>query len=249
MTAPIILAKGSHDHRGDDDCGNPQRCFYEWYNWITRQEHTDDRPPGVSPVLHQFGMSLNDCLPDDRRQQLVRFLPNGADRLAGTEHDGKDEARGYLALDWLIRVHVPAWLELAGLTAEAAALRDLRRIDDLAAAEAAGPVMREASSKAAAAWDAAGDAAWAAAGAAAGDAAWDAAWAAAWAAARDAAGAAAGAAAWAAAWAAARAAAGAAAWAAARAAADKRLAPTVAALQDRAVALYDAMITGEQPGA
>ena len=199
MTANITLAKGSHPP--GQDCGNPQRCLFEWYNWITRQRQTDDRPPGVSSVLHTFGMRLNDCLPDDRRQQLVRFLPNGADRLAGTEGDGKDEIRGYLALDWLIRTYAPAWLDLAGLTAEATALRDLRRIADLVAAQSAGPVVREASAKA----DAARNAAWDAAGDAARDAARD--------------------------------------------AADKRLAPTVDLLQDSAVALYDAMITGEQPGA
>ena len=176
MTHPaIVLARGGHP-APPDDCGNPERCLFEWYNWLTRQQHTDSRPPGVSPVLHAFGMSLNDALPDDRRQELKWFLPNGTDRLAGTEHDGLDETRGYIALDWLIRTYTPAWLDLAGLTAEAGALRDLRRIADLVAALAAGPVVRNASSKAAAAWAAAGAAARAAAGAAAGAAAWDAAW-------------------------------------------------------------------------
>lgn len=147
----ITLARGNHP-APPDDCGNPQRCLFEWYNWLTRATHTAARPP----VLHTFGMRLNDILPDDRRQELVRFLPNGEDRLAGTEHDGKDETRGYIALDWLIRTYTPTWLDLAGLTAEAGALRDLRRISDLAAARAAGPVVRDARSKANAAWAAAG---------------------------------------------------------------------------------------------
>ena len=219
----ITLAKGSHD----GDCDDPQRCLFEWYNWLTRQKHTDSCPPGVSPVLHAYGVQLNDALPDDKRQQLKRFLPNGADRLAGTASDGLDETRGYIALDWLIRTWTPAWLDLAGLTAEAAALRDLRRITDLVAAQQARPVVLAGRDKAdaawaaawdaarAAAWDAAGAAAWAAAGAAAWAAAGDAAWDAAWAAAGDAAGDAAGAAAGDAAWAAARDAARDAAWAAA----------------------------------
>ena len=59
--------------------------------------------------------------------------------MVGTAGDGKDQARSYLALDWLIRTYTPAWLELAGLTAEAQELRDLRRIVDMVAAEAAGP--------------------------------------------------------------------------------------------------------------
>ena len=168
-TPPIVLAKGNHP---DDPCENAERCLFEWYNWLTRHQHTDDRPPGVSPVLHQFGMRLNDVLPDGTRQQLVRFLPNGADRLAGTAGDGKDEVRGYLALDWLVRVSLPAWLDLAGLTEESLALRGLKPVRHMEAASAAGPVVRAAAAKAAAARDAAGDAARAAAGAAAGAAAW-----------------------------------------------------------------------------
>jgi hypothetical protein len=176
--ATITLAKGGHD--GEDSCGgSPQRCLFEWYNWLTRDEHTDACPPGVSRVLHSFGIALNDLLPDDRRQELVRYLPNGTSPLAGTD-DGRDEARGYLALDWLIRTYTPAWLDLGGLMADAGALRSLQPVTDMVTAEAAGPEVRAARDRA----YAAGAAAWAAAR----DAAWDAAWAAAGAAARDAAG-------------------------------------------------------------
>ncbi len=232
----IHLAKGAHHDDGTGDC---DRCFIEWYNWLTRRQQTDDRPPGVSPVLHRFSMQLNDMLPEDTRQELARFLPNGADRLAGTESDGKDETRGYLALDWLVRTYLPAWLDLAGLADETAAVRDLAPVADTETIAAAGLVVRAVRDKAAAAGDAAGAAVWAAAGAdawaaagdaaraaagdaagaAAGDDAGDDAGAAAGAAAgddaRDAARAAARTAARAAAWAAAGAAAGAAAWAAA----------------------------------
>ena len=166
--AVIVLAKGSHP-APPQACGNPERCYWEWYNWLTRQQHTDGRPSTVSTVLWHFGMSLNDVLPDDRRQELVRFLPHGADRVAGTADDGKDETRGYIALDWLIRTYTPVWMDLAGLSEEATALRDLRRIADLVAAQSAGPVVIAARSKAAAAWDAA----WDAAGDAARDAARD----------------------------------------------------------------------------
>ena len=280
MKTRIKLVKGS-----GHDCADGAGCLFEWFNYLTRQVSTDSRPADVSPVLHTFGMRLNDALPNDKRQLLARYLPNGSSPLAGTYQDGKDETRGYIALDWLIRTYTPAWLDLATLTAEAAALRDLRRIADVAAAQAAGPVVRNSRGKAAAAGAAAGDAAVAAAGdaarAAARDAAGDAARDAARAAARDAAGdaavaaavaaaraaardaaeaaavaaaraaarAAAEAAAVAAARAAARAAAEAAAVAAARAAARDAVAPTVALLQDSAIALYDVLIAGEWPGA
>ena len=159
----IVLYKGAHS---DTECADGQRCLFEWYNWLARQVNTDTRPPGVSPVLHQFGMALNDRLPDSKRQELAVLLPNGTSPLAGTETDGRDETRGYMALDWLLRTFAPAWLDLAGLAGEASALRDFRRVADLAAAQAIRPHVDTASAKASAAWDAAWDAAGAAAGAA-----------------------------------------------------------------------------------
>jgi hypothetical protein len=195
----LTLAKGGHQTR---DQGV---CLMEAAAWLAGQPHTD-HPPCVSPVLGMFGRNLNDVLLDDTRQLLKPYIRP----MLGTAGDGNDEARSYLALDWLIRTYLPAWLDLAGL-AEAGAVRGLASVTDLEAARAAGPVVRAAAVKAAAAgaaaWDAARDAAWAAAR----DAAWDAA--------RDAARDAAGAAAWAAAGDAAWAAAGDAAWAAAGAAA------------------------------
>ncbi len=156
----LRLGKGSHDDPTDG------LCVMEAVAYWASEPHTD-RPACVSTVLIDFGQNLNDRLPDDKRQRLIPLVPP----LVGTRGDGLDEARGYLALDWLIRTYTPAWLDLAGLSAEAQELRALRRIADMAAAEAAGPVVRSARSKAAAAWDAAWDAARAAAGAAAGDAA------------------------------------------------------------------------------
>src|SRR5579875_3073790 len=161
----LTLSKGAHNSRDDGV------CLLEAVAWEAGEPHTD-APACVSPVLAQFGRSLNDVLPDDKRQHLQRYRRP----MIGTAGDGLDEQRGYVALDWMIRTWTPAWLDLAGLTAEAQALRDLRRIADLVAARAAAPVVRAGREKAAAARDAARDAAWAAAR----DAAWAAAWAAAW---------------------------------------------------------------------
>ena len=156
----LTLAKGGHEDRTEGT------CLLEAVAWFAGEPHTD-RPSCTSVVLGSMGRGLNDVLPDEKRQQLVPFVP----RMVGTAGDGHDEARSYLALDWLIRTYTPAWLDLAGLTAEAQALRDLRRIVDLVSAQAAGPVVRAGRDKAAAAGAAAWDAAWDAAGDAAGDAA------------------------------------------------------------------------------
>ena len=171
----ITLAKGSHETRESGV------CLMEAVAWWAGRTHGDN-PPCVANVLGVYGRNLNDVLDDDKRQLLKRYIP----LLPGTAADGKDETRAYIALDWLIRTYTPAWLDVAGLSEEAAALRDVRRIADVAAAAAAAPVIRRAADKSAAARGAAGDAAWDAARAAAWDAAWaaarDAAWAAAWAA-------------------------------------------------------------------
>jgi hypothetical protein len=235
--------------------------------WFAGERHTD-RPACVSPLLAAAGRTLHDELPDARRQELVPLIP----RLAWTAGDGLDERRGYMALDWVVRVWAPAWLDGAGLTVQAAALRSLRPVTGRAAAVAAARVALEVQQAASAARAAARAAAWAAAG----DTAWDAARAAVrdaggnamrvavqvatWDAVRaavdwdDAGTAAAQDAACDAMWdvvhAAAEAAAAwaAAAWAAAaQAAARDALAPTASQLQDSAISLYAQMITGEGP--
>jgi hypothetical protein len=242
MTAPALdldtvhLAAGGHHAREDGV------CLLEAAAWFAGREHTAN-PPCVSPVLTVFGQRLNDVLPDDRRQQLRPLIP----RLVGTTGDGRDEVRGLMALDWLVRVYTPAWLRLVpALVSDADALAGIGPVDSLEAAAAVGDMVREVASRAAAAGAAAGVAAGAAAGVAA------------WVAAGVAAGAAAGAA-WVAAgdaWVAAGAAwvAAGAAWVAAGAAwvagvaagvaAGARLQPTVEELQQSAVDLYDRMITG-----
>lgn len=236
MTAALDLSK-VHLDKGAHNDPTDGHCLMEVVALFRGIPFTD-QPPCVSPVLRTYGIGLNDQWGDVQRQTLVPFIP----RLPGTAGDGQDEARSYLALDWLIRTYTPAWLDLAGLTGVAGELRALRRIVDLAAAQSAGPLVREAQTKAAAAGGAARDAAEAAARdaaraaaeAAAGDAAGDAAWAAA----RDAAWDAAEGAARDAAWGAARAA----AWDAARDAARDALKPTVELLQASALDLFDRMI-------
>src|SRR5438067_11627652 len=149
-----VLAEGSHDSFDEG------ACAMEWVSYLAGEGFTD-APECASRVLRTFTINLNDTWEAEDRQRLVPFLP----RMVGTAKDGKDETRSYLALDWLIRTYTPAFLDLANLPEEAQALRDLRRIVDMASAEAAGPVVRAGREKAHAAWDAAwaaaGDAAWA----------------------------------------------------------------------------------------
>ena len=192
-------------------------CLMEAVAWLAREPHSD-KPNCVCPVLGAFGRGLNDCLDVERRGRLKPLIP----ALVGTASDGHADARGFMAMDWIVRTYTPAWLRLARLDTEADGLQSLPEIADAATLRGAQEMLDAARKSAAAARDAAGAAAWDAARDAAGAAAWDAA--------RDAA----GAAAWDAAWAVAGASAGASAGA--------PLEPTKRALQDSAVLLFRRMV-------
>ncbi len=233
-------------------------CVMEALSYVAG-EPWSDHPQCCCPVIAAFLRAWNDGLPDDERDALLRPL---IPRLVGTRATPDVERRrALLVIDWVVREYTPAWLRLAGLTAQADALAGLPEITDLEqvpairgaieaaqrdAAAARAAARAAACAACAAAGDAAGDAAWvaaraaacaacAAAGDAAGDAAWVAAWDAACAAAWGAWGAAyaAAAAACAAAWGAVDAA-RAAAWGAACAAVDAASAAARVAIRDAA---------------
>ena len=200
----VALHHGCHLENDDGEM-----CIMEAVAWVTHKEWSD-HPPCVCPVLSTFMRLWNDGLPDDetRTRLLRQFIP----ALINTKDStALEQRRAMMAADWLVRVHVPAWLRLAKMNKQADALESLPEITDFAhycpdlmpileairrdaavAATAAGTAARDAAGTVAweaagiVAWDAAGDAAWAAARDAARAAAWDAAGAAARAAARDA---------------------------------------------------------------
>jgi hypothetical protein len=206
----------------------------------------------VSPVLRVYALWLDDDLPAARQQEVRECAP----LLPGTARDGKDAARYWMALDWLLRTWAPAWLDLAGCGEDAAALLGLPRVADPVGALAAGRVIRQAGEYAAAARDAAraaardavergdedpaarsaeDDGGRGAALAEVCDAAWDAITDAAGGAAAD----------WGNALDGALTDAQSAAWATARAAGENAVAHVVAALQDSAISLYRRLITGD----
>ena len=214
----IRFGVGPHDATAAPT-GDRDLCIMEAVAYIAG-EPWSDTPACASPVVSAFLGTWNDALSDVDRDRLLPaevWVP----RLVGSRGDAAaEERRAYLALDWLIRVYTPAWLDLVPSLAEhAAALRTLPEVVDLTTARVAGDIVLAASAAAraaasAAACAAAGDAASAAAWAAAGDAASAAAWAAASAAAR----------------------------AAARAAAGGAIRPTVETLQQSALVLLDRML-------
>lgn len=116
------LLRGAH--RSPDE----GLCLMELTALFVGEAHSD-RPLCVSPVLAAFGRGLNDCL-GDRRQELKSLIPS----LPGTADDGMDARRGFMALDWMVRTWLPAWLDLLPSEDAAPRLRALDRIvnDDTA---------------------------------------------------------------------------------------------------------------------
>ena len=147
-------------------------CVMEAVSWVAGEEWSD-HPQCACPVIAAFMRRWNDDLDQETRQKLKPYIV----RLVGTKSTAAVESkRAWLATDWLCRVHLPAWLELAGLNEHATVVRNLPPLDSSAASKAAQPTLNVAREKSAAACDAAKDAAKDAAWAAAGDAAWAAAW-------------------------------------------------------------------------
>ncbi len=126
MRSEYWLAHGPHATPEDG------RCAMEWVSYLAGEPHSD-QPACVSPALRAFCVALNDGLDKNARQRLRPYLA----RTIGTTHDGLDEERSWMAMDWLIRVYAPAWLGLAGVTEAArrlALLAPVQGVGDLAGA-------------------------------------------------------------------------------------------------------------------
>lgn len=103
----ITLSHGAHP---DFESGH---CAMEVVAWLAGEGHTD-APACASRVLRNYTIALNDRWNDEQRQRLKPFLI----RMIGTGDDGKDAARGRIALAHLAQLTVP-WLELAGIDSTA----------------------------------------------------------------------------------------------------------------------------------
>jgi hypothetical protein len=233
---------GAGNHAPDDTpTGDRDLCIMEAVAYMAGEPWSDS-PKCASKVISAFLRVWNDDLSDEDRDRLLPaavWVP----KLVGSRgDDATEERRAYMALDWLVRAHLPAWLDLTPILREhAAALRALPEILDADIARTAARVVDAAGAVAGAAarataWTAAWDAAWDAARAAAWTAARSAAWSAVGAAGHPAAAAevAADAAAWATAWAV--------AWSVAESAGSDALRPTTEALQQSALELLNRML-------
>ena len=113
------LAAGAHDPNGE-------WCVMEAAAFVAGEVWSDS-PECVCPVIAAFLRDWNDGLPDDasRNRLLLPLIP----RIINSRSPAAvAKRRSLLCLDWLIRVHTPAWLSLAKLTDDAESLRALPEI-------------------------------------------------------------------------------------------------------------------------
>lgn len=107
--------------KGDHSTPEEGLCLLEAVAVLAGEPHSDC-PDCVCPVLAAFGRRWNDTLDAVERQRLKRFIPLLVETRATNE---VEEQRAWLATDWLVRLHTPAWLRLAGLEALALELEGL----------------------------------------------------------------------------------------------------------------------------
>jgi len=122
-------------------------------------EKWSDAPECACPVISAFLRSWNDSLRTDadRDRLLKPLIP----KIIGTRNKDLEERRSLMAADWLVRVHTPAWLRLAGLTKQAESLEQLPEIISMAQIPSIKGPIEPVRQDAYAARDAARDAAWA----------------------------------------------------------------------------------------
>lgn len=115
----LPLLDGAHDENAE-----LEMCVMEAVAYVAG-ERWSDRPSCASPVLSAYARSLNDRLKHEDRQRLKPYVA----KLVGTVGSRDlEERRAMLAVDHVIRVAAPDWLDAAGEHAHASALRSLPEI-------------------------------------------------------------------------------------------------------------------------
>ncbi|MBA2281272.1 MAG: hypothetical protein H0W25_08580, partial [Acidimicrobiia bacterium] len=99
--------------------------------WFGREPHTD-HPASVSPVLATFVRWWSAGVDDETRQRLKPYVPRLVGTAAGDddEREEAEQARRWLAVDWLVRVQAVAWLRTAGLVEAAERLAQVGPLVD-----------------------------------------------------------------------------------------------------------------------
>ena len=136
------LARGAHN------AGSGTACLLEAVAYVAG-EPWSDHPSCASYSVAAFGRTLNDAMPDEFRDTLLRPL---VPLIVGTRSTGAVERRrAYIAADYAVREAAPAALRAIGLHAEADTLAAMPSVVDARTARAATRAVVDAAAAAAAA--------------------------------------------------------------------------------------------------
>lgn len=110
-------------------------CTSEVVSYLAAPSPYGALPQRACPVIimfmHTWNNSLSDC--EDRKRLIEPLIPLAVFSLST---QAVQERRMYLALDWLVRVYTPEWLDMVpALRDEAKKLRELEEISDVESAE------------------------------------------------------------------------------------------------------------------
>ena len=111
------LLQGSHEFPGPDGgtCINEAAIIVAGFEY-KKVSSAEDCPPCFSKVLSEYSIGVNDLLPDDKRQQLMKYVM----RLSGSVDTVEvEQQRAKYVAEMTIRKILPIALRSAGLTAEA----------------------------------------------------------------------------------------------------------------------------------
>jgi len=110
----LTLEVGAHDTAASG------MCVMEAVAWITG-DIFNATPSCVHSIIRSFATEWNDSLTNSDRDRLLKPLMWD---MIGTNNQEPEvtDALAWMTTDWLVRVHAPAWLRLAGLTEHAESL-------------------------------------------------------------------------------------------------------------------------------
>jgi len=124
----VRLDRGAHE--------SPEQgmCFMEMVAWFAGEKHSD-KPDCASNVLGTYGIGLNDRMPDDVRDRLLKPV---VPMIAGTFDPANEQPRAKFLAMWSVNKVLPIILRLRGyeeLAVRCEAAKDL--VEARSAADAA----------------------------------------------------------------------------------------------------------------
>jgi hypothetical protein len=123
----VRLAEGGHKNPNDG------LCFMEMAAWFAGEKHSD-KPECACPVLGAYGIRLNDRMPDDVRDWLLKPL---VPMIVGTRDKDSEVKRAEFLAMWATNKILPIILRERGLLKEAEACESAASLSEAKAAAAA----------------------------------------------------------------------------------------------------------------